>query len=122
MKKSSAVNLGLLSALAAVLTSCGPGEPEQKVEVQRCVNQYTNTVVDDKDCEEAERARRSGNFGYYPFMWYYGGRGYTPGSAVSGGSYTPTPGFSGVRASSPTGAQIIRGGFGSGMAGRAVLG
>lgn len=78
------------------------------------------TVVDDENCvnhpgqyDDAGTPIRSGSSG---FFWYYGGRSFSPGSRVSGGSWHPSPGRS---YSSPNGYSwggsspgIGRGGFG----------
>jgi hypothetical protein len=84
MKRSSAVQIGLLATLAATLVSCSRNT------AQRCVDSQ-NIVVDERYC------RDSVSSGYTPYHWYYGGtRGYAPiGSRMSGGStVAPSPGTS----------------------------
>ena len=95
MKKSSIVQLGLTSAMAAALLGC------HRREVARCVDE-SDHVVDDKYCAEIERGRIPGVYPVLvPYRWYYGGVGLMPGMRASGGSYTPA-----------SGATTVRGGFG----------
>ena len=115
MKKSRLVSLGLTPAMALILVSC-----ERRREAQRCVDQNQGSVrvgnlwlanglvVDDKYCQQQPAPHGGG--GYH---WYYGGSGYYPGETASGGSYTPTPGYSAMRPSEPGFADtVVRGGFG----------
>jgi hypothetical protein len=92
LKKSSHIQLGLLATLALSLTSCG------RKEMQRC--------IDDRQMVSEDARCFSSTPGYH---WYYGGGGgYTTGTFVSGGSFAPHAGYSGVTSSS-----VSRGGFGS---------
>ena len=103
-------------AVAALLslTAC-----EKKKQLQRCVDASGN-VVADSQCEDKQRQDVAGIHGYPYYRWYYGGGGYAVGQPATGGSFDPAPGVDVVRASSPEGAAIIRGGFGQGFAGEAA--
>jgi hypothetical protein len=102
MKKSKLVSLGLTSAMALILVGC-----DDRREAQRCVDQ-NGLVVDDEYCQQ--QSAPPGGGGYH---WYYGGSGYYPGETASGGSYTPTAGYSAMRPSEPGFADtVVRGGFG----------
>jgi hypothetical protein len=91
MKKSSIVQLGLTSAMAAALLGCG------RREVANCVDE-SDHVVDDKYCDEMDRSHSAGVYPVViPYRWYYGGMGLMPGMRASGGSYTPSPGLATVR-------------------------
>ena len=78
MKRSTTVQLTLLSSVAALLIGC------RSQQVRRCVDE-SQTVVDEQNC----LAQQSSGFhgGYH---WYYGGpSGYMPmGTRMSGGSST----------------------------------
>lgn len=79
MKKSNAVKLVLVAAIAA---GCSP-DPTPR----RCVDKVTGKVVEDKVCESVLVPANPG-MSYVPFIWYYGGGGgYAPGSHFSGGTY-----------------------------------
>jgi hypothetical protein len=132
MKRSKTVTLTILGVITAhILAGCD----EKTEEAKHCVDD-TDTVVDESNCGEfdaggLEQAQDDagkpmvdnvghpvyvhhggGGFIFIPHTrWYYGGGGgtvYSPGTRVSGGSYTPTPG----RSYSPP-STISRGGFGS---------
>ena len=71
--KSGYVAVGMVGTLALALTSCGSDEPDR-----RCVDEATNRVVDERDCDDGRAGAR----------WYYGGGGGRKvGQAVSGGSF-----------------------------------
>jgi hypothetical protein len=115
MKKSRAVPVTLLAAAAFLsLTGC-----EKKKQLQRCVDESRN-VVEDGKCEDKQRQGGAGIHGYPFYRWYYGGGGYVVGQPAMGGSFDPAPHVDVVRASSPEGAAIIRGGFGQGFTGGAA--
>jgi hypothetical protein len=103
MKKSEAVRLGLLLSIAAALTGCSRSRPNI---VQRCVN-ADGTVVADHNCEQQELRDGHGVL-VYPYRWYYGGSGLTPGSRVLGGSHDPPGSYNFVRPNS--GGRVITGG------------
>jgi len=70
------VKLGLLSATAAILIGCGPGQHRQ------CVDQ-NQVVVDDRYCRQPNP---------YPYRWYYySGRRMSSGSRATGGSFGAPP-------------------------------
>jgi hypothetical protein len=108
MKRSTQVAAPLLaSAAMAMLSGCHPQD------MQRCVDE-NNKVVDQSFCQQTgqqhmqQRPDGHGGFIFVPLLYhyYYGGYGgFTPGSVVGGGAFTPTPG----RSYSTT----SRGGFGS---------
>jgi hypothetical protein len=103
MRRSAQVIAPFLASTAALLlTGCGP-------EMQRCVDQQ-NHVVDPKFCQGQPLAQQPGSQpGYVPYHYYYGGSGgYSLGSTVSGGSFTPASGHSYSLTSGTS-----RGGFGS---------
>ena len=96
-----------------MLTGC------RKPDMQRCVDE-NNKVVDDSLCanlpnqQAAQQQRPDGHGGLLPiiipYRYYYGGwGGYGIGSAVGGGSTTPSFGRSYATRSGRT----LRGGFGS---------
>ena len=115
MKKSGAVPVTLLAAAAFLsLTGC-----EKKKQLQRCVDE-SGSVVEDGKCEDKQRQGVTGIHGYPFYRWYYGGGGYVVGQPATGGSFDPAPHVDVVRASSPEGAAIIRGGFGQGFSGGAA--
>ena len=101
-KKSGLVKLGLTTAMALTLRCGGP-----RREAQRCVDEYWR-VVEDRYCEQSPGAAP------HPYHWYYGGSGYYPGQAASGGSERPSAGAEAVRTSSPgfSPSSVSRGGFG----------
>jgi len=115
MKKSASVPLTILASVAALATAgCS-----RRTEMQRCVDQQQR-VVDDRLCDQQQRARPY--YGpYVPYHWWYGGAsGGRFGDTVVGGAGTPTRGFSAVRAGEGgSGAHggTSRGGFGSSMRG-----
>lgn len=105
MKRSAAVTLGLLPAMASWFLACGPSRPAYQ---QLCTDR-DNRVVDDQRCDEERRAVRPS--GYIPFYRYYYAPyrnvGYALGELVSGGSSVrPTSGGVGI-------GRVVRGGFGS---------
>src|ERR1700760_1992983 len=121
MRRSRQVFAPLLASTAvALLAGC-----HQQPEMQRCVDE-NNKVVDPQFCKDlpingSQPVYGSGSNGYssgshvtpiiipHVYRYYYGGGGsYVPGSAVTGGSYTPSTGHS---YSTTTGTS--RGGFGS---------
>ena len=113
MKKSTSVAAPLLASVAlAFLAGC------REREMQRCVDQK-NAVVDDSLCNATPQAQQPnqqqpnpvGGFYPYPYRWYYGGwGGYSRGTVVGGGGFSPVAGH--AYASSTT-----RGGFGSSFSG-----
>ncbi len=108
MKRSSQVAAPLLAAAAmSMMLGC------RKPDMQRCVDE-NNKVADDSFCRQTgqqqmqQRPDGHGGFIFVPLVYhyYYGGYGgFTPGTVVGGGSYTPTPGCAYSTTS--------RGGFGS---------
>ncbi len=105
LKRSSHVAAPLLASVAvAILAGCRTEQPV------RCVDE-NNHVVDPSFCQNQPK-RGDPNYrpGIVPYRFYYGGGGgFAPGTIVSGGSLTPTPGV----AYSTT----ARGGFGSSAGG-----
>jgi hypothetical protein len=121
-------NLFLVSATAATiyLTGCSHSPKEETY----CWVNDKGVVVSDTEAQNAlnrmnqdstqSHTSTANNTHYYNGYHYYPGyyRVYRPinpviGLPVSGGSRTPTAGFSSVNAFSPHGASISRGGFGS---------
>lgn len=105
MKRSAAVTLGLLPAMASWFLGCSPSRPAYQ---QLCADQ-SNRVVDDQRCDDERRVVHPS--GYVPFYHYYYAPyrsvGYALGELVSGGSSVrPTNGGVGV-------GRVVRGGFGS---------
>jgi hypothetical protein len=105
MKRSKHVAAPLLaSAALAMLTGC------RQAQMKRCVDEH-NVVVDESLCEAQQGQQNNNNYhpGIGGFHYYYGGNGtYFPGSTVSGGSFTPSAGYSYATS---------RGGFGSSFGG-----
>lgn len=102
MKRSKTVDLTILALLAASFGTACAKDPELK----HCVDQ-NGVVVDDSQCTNQATYGHGGNI--IPFRWYYGGTGiFSPGSRISGGSFTPSAGH--VYSSPST---VSRGGFGS---------
>jgi hypothetical protein len=109
MRKSRAIPLTLLSAAALLsLSGC------KSKQVARCIDSQTNQVVPDNRCDHTQVV-----YGppYAFYRWYYGGFGFFPGDSASQGSFDPAPDETIVRASSPEGEEVIRGGFGHGFFG-----
>lgn len=75
--------------------------------MKRCVDDH-NVVVDDSFCNAQQQTtpvQPGGGYVPVPYRWYYGGwGGYSRGSTVGGGAYTPSAGVS---------YSTSRGGFGS---------
>jgi hypothetical protein len=93
--------------MALILVGC-----DDRREAQRCVDQ-NGLVVDDKYCQQQPAPPGGAPPGDAAYHWYYGGSGYYPGETASGGSDTPTPGYSGMRPSEPGfDDTVVRGGFG----------
>ncbi len=108
MKRSVQVSAPLLAATAvALMSGC------RKPEMQRCVDEQ-NRVVADNLCRNQPQTVHSGSGsgGYVPmYRYYYGGTGgFTPGTPVTGGSYSAIAGHSYSTSTS-------RGGFGSSFGG-----
>jgi len=75
-RKSAAVPLalgGVFVASLATLTACSTDDS-----TERCVDTRTNTVIDDKYCEDTSASTAYAH-------WYVGGKGFGIGSKVSGG-------------------------------------
>lgn len=103
-RKSRVIPLTLLSAAAALSTAC------QKKQVSRCIDPDTKQVVSDDKCDHPTVVVPRP----YPYYrWYFGGQGYFPGQVAAGGTFDPAPDATIYRASTPEGAAVIRGGFGS---------
>lgn len=101
MKRSKKIDLTIVTLLAASFSAACAQDPDLK----HCVDP-NGVVVDDSQCQNQGGPVIPGRI---PFHWYYGGsRIFTPGSRVSGGSYTPS---SGHVYSTPS--TVSRGGFGS---------
>jgi hypothetical protein len=105
VKRSSNVAAPLLaSAALTILAGC------RDEQMQRCVDQH-NVVVDDSFCQ-TQPGQQNNNY-YHPpggiYRYYYGGAGsYSPGSAATGGGFSPQTGHSYATS---------RGGFGSSFGG-----
>ena len=88
MKKSALITFGVIMS-ALVLCSCE----------DRCCVDAQGNVVDDKQCQEEDKARGTGSHGGGGGVhWYYGGFHSGVGTRATGGSFTPG---------------VTRGGFGS---------
>lgn len=97
--RSTAVNLGLVGALALSLSGCGTNRTQ--VAQRQCVDDF-GQVVAEAQCLATpgpSSSARSGTRSRSP-RWYYGET--TAGGRVTGGSYDPPP--SGSRANSSSGA------------------
>jgi hypothetical protein len=85
VKRSSAVTLGLVPAMATWFIPCRPSTPAYQ---QLCTDQQ-NHVVDDQRCADERRA--SHGAGYVPLYRYYYAPdravGYAIGEIVNGGSF-----------------------------------
>lgn len=132
LKRTKNITLVVLTAFAA---ACDENKPNPNEEIKHCVDQ-DGVVQDEEKCKDVPENQQpppapqplpdggtaphstSTTGGSHGFFWYYGGGGssgtrYTPGSRVTGGSYTPSPGkvySPPSRVSSPP--SISRGGFG----------
>jgi len=104
MKRSKKVDLTIVTLLAASFTAaCNDGFDYNNI--KHCVDE-NGVVVPDAQCNGVGGG---GNGTHVPFRWYYGGgRVFTPGTRVTGGSYVPS---SGHTYSTPS--TVTRGGFGS---------
>jgi hypothetical protein len=110
MRKSRAIPLTLLSAAALIsLSGC------KDKQVGRCIDSQTNRVVPDDKCDHPPTVAIGPPYPFY--HWYFGGQGFFPGQIAVGGSFDPAPDTTILRASSPEGQEVIRGGFGSGFFG-----
>jgi len=102
-RKSKTVTLTILAAIAA--TACD--DPD----IKHCVDE-NGVVQDENNCNAPEGGAPVGTpppgAPVHIYHWYYGGYSspQSPGTRVTGGSYSPTPGKS---YSTPS---ISRGGFG----------
>lgn len=114
LKRSKEITLTILVAIAAA--AC-----KDDMDSKHCVDE-NGVVQDDSNCTNSPETldgeapmQSDGDGGLIPrhaggghFFWYYGGmRTASPGTRISGGSYTPSPGRS---YSAPS---ISKGGFGS---------
>ena len=100
MKRSAQVGAPLLASVAlSMLAGC------RQEQMKRCVDEH-NVVVDNSLCDANQQQQRPNGGGfYYPYRYYYGGTGgFTRGSVVSGGAFTPSAGAH---------YSTSRGGFGS---------
>lgn len=104
MKRSNKVDLTIVTLLAASFTAgCNDGFDYNNI--KHCVDE-NGVVVPDAQCNNVGGGS---NMGHVPFRWYYGGgRVFTPGTRVTGGSYVPAPGRT---YSAPS--TVTRSGFGS---------
>jgi len=99
MKRSQAIQLSIVTSVAATLLSCDGTPP-----TRYCVDQ-DQRVLDERACQQPTTG------GHY---WYYGGRtGYVPtGTRITGGSFeTPSEGFTTSSGSVVGG--TVRGGIGA---------
>jgi len=106
MKRSRAVTLSLVPAVASWFASCGHPQPPTYQQV--CADQ-NDWVVDDAQCSDVNRARYSG--GYFPYHYYYlpyRSGGYPIGFAAVGGSSVAPQGAARVSMG-----RVVTGGFGS---------
>ena len=108
MRRTKDLRIGLLASVAAAtlaMTGC-----QSESVPRRCVDADSKVVADDL-CQS--QTGPVGYGGYYPYRWYYGGGSapFSPGSRVTGGSYTPPAGASSF--SSPTPGATVHGVFGS---------
>ena len=69
-RKTGMIRLGLTSAMALALTSCGQRE------ARRCVD-GKDVIVDDQYCQGPNP---------YPYRWYYGGNGFGSSAEALGSS------------------------------------
>lgn len=109
IRKTKAITLTLLTAIA--VAACDE-------DIKHCVDE-NGVVQDEKNCAasptdggdlpDGGAINSSNPVPVHFYRWYYGSGGggvYSPGTRISGGSYTPAPG----KAYSPP--SISRGGFG----------
>ena len=110
-RRSTSITLTLVSSVAAgVLTACR-GETSR-----HCVDP-NDRVVPDSMCS-ATHTRVVAGGGWYPYRYYYGGRGFAGiGSVLRGGSYR-----GGVSSGAHVGGGTARGGFGAIGGGHASAG
>jgi hypothetical protein len=109
MKRSKAVVLTLIPAVAAWFASCSR-QPPLPTHQQICADQ-DNRIVDDDYCSDRRRGAYVDGRSY-PHHWYwmpYRAGGYPIGMPMSGGSYV-APSGSGVRVGT---GHVVTGGFGS---------
>ena len=111
MKKSRGITLTIMTTLAA---ACADGRTEQSADgtvsftaadtVRRCVD-TEQRIVSDSLCMVPEDQRQRSGAGFYPYLFYFGGRTFTQGGSayVAGGSRT-MPSIRGP---------VTRGGFGA---------
>jgi hypothetical protein len=115
MKRSQAVELRILPAVAAAALAMGCGSPANQTRQQTadryCMDQ-SKSLVELTKCEEETSRRRPGH-PYIPlYAWVYGPHGWRPGMHIGG-----NPHFSRVPPGSLTAphpaSNTVRGGFGS---------
>lgn len=113
MKRSKAVYLFILPAIALMACEDTPSATPARDEVKHCVDE-NGSVVEELNCDidaaapEQKDASAPHTTTVYRYRWYYGGNMVlSPGTRVSGGSFEPSIGRS---YSSPS--TISRGGFG----------
>jgi hypothetical protein len=120
MKKSGAVHVPLVSALAAAALAAGCGSRSPQAQGwQTCVDRASGTSVAQQYCDD--ESARPATPGYGPhYFWYYYPHSYywnapVLGSPVpAGGSYSARPFASAPMARTGS---VVRGGFGSTAAG-----
>jgi len=87
-KRSLQVAAPLLASAALSLMTVGC-----ETQPKRCVDEH-NMVVDPSFCQATQSAGQNGSYGTHYHYYYGGSGGYSPGTYVTGGAYTPTPGVS----------------------------
>lgn len=128
MRRSHAVSLTILATISTTLLLYGCDEQNSNEDIKHCVDENDN-VVDEAQCGTIDSdagiadmtdpdtgvvhhgSHGSGGIYFIPYRWYYGGGGVvrSPGTRVSGGTYSPSVG----RSYSAPSTVISRGGFGS---------
>lgn len=119
---STAVRIGMISALSVALVSCSSDDPDDDTETTAYCVEDESTVspsptaspspaeegyreVDDSNCDDDDRTSYSS--GTHSYFWYYGARRSASG-LITGGTRIRPEG----KISTPSGRVIQRGGFG----------
>jgi hypothetical protein len=116
-RRSATVTLTLLSGVAAgVLAAC------RSTTNRYCVDP-SDRIVPDSMCTPAHTRVGTGGAGWYPYRYYYGGRGYGGiGTILHGGSYSAPRSSGRSYGGARVGGGTTRGGFGGIGAGHGFSG
>jgi hypothetical protein len=126
MKRSQAIAIGIVQAVAAAALAAGCGSRATTTQTERdwenCVDR-NGQVVNDQQCRQEQP--RYGTSGYVPYYHWYYTRGYRPlgiGIPATGGTVTRPSSLGGLGAGShpASSPSVTRGGFGSIGSGHAV--